>query len=91
MGYIEQNLIASEMVVHKTRLHWIIFLWPAILLAIALCSLLAGKGDAAVAFFLIGVSWGFRDFGERLNGPGTGEDVVCASAALFQPGLPFGF
>src|SRR2546422_7533209 len=31
MGYVTENLLTGEKVVYQTRLHWIIFVWPALL------------------------------------------------------------
>lgn len=58
MGYIEQNLIAGEKVVYQTRLHWIIFAWPAVFLVIALFSLLGREGGAGGFFLIVGLLWG---------------------------------
>ena len=30
MGYIEKNLVPGETVLYKTRLHWIVLIWPLI-------------------------------------------------------------
>ena len=30
MGYIEKNLIPEETVLYKTRLHWIVLIWPLV-------------------------------------------------------------
>ena len=30
MGYIEKNLVPGEVVLYKTRLHWIVLIWPLI-------------------------------------------------------------
>lgn len=30
MGYIEKNLVPGEKVLYKTRLHWIVLIWPLI-------------------------------------------------------------
>jgi uncharacterized membrane protein YdbT with pleckstrin-like domain len=39
MSYVDNSLIPNESVVFRTRLHWIIFIWP-ILFLIATCALL---------------------------------------------------
>ena len=36
MGYIENNLLRNERLIYKARLHWIIFLKPAILVTIGI-------------------------------------------------------
>ncbi len=38
MGYVEQNLLQGEMVVHRARLHLIIFLLPALVALLGLLS-----------------------------------------------------
>ncbi len=58
MGYIEQNLIADETVAYRTRLHWVIFLWPVVFLAIALFSFLGREGGAGGFFLIVGLTWG---------------------------------
>lgn len=62
MGYIEQNLIAGETVAYRTRLHWIIFLWPAVLLAIALFSFLGRDGGTGGLFLIVGLLWGLSSY-----------------------------
>lgn len=61
MGYIEQNLIADEKVVYQTRLHWIIFLWPAVFLVVALFGLL-GRADYAGGALIVAVTWGIYSY-----------------------------
>lgn len=48
MSYIENNLMNSESIIYSAKLHWIVFLWPAIWLVIALIMFSSG-GDAAAA------------------------------------------
>ncbi len=48
MGFIESNLMQDERVLGRAELHWIIFIWPAIWLAVALI-LFSGGGDTAGA------------------------------------------
>jgi len=65
MGYIDQNLIAGETVVHRARLHWIIFLWPAACLLITLLLLLSrDAGNAAFGgfFLIVGLAWGLSSY-----------------------------
>lgn len=54
MGYIEQNLVSGEKVVYRTRLHWILFLWPTVFLVVGLFS-----GDSGLRgfFLLVGIIW----------------------------------
>ena len=48
MSYIENNLMSGESVIYSAKLHWVVFLWPAIWLVIALIIFSSG-GDAAAA------------------------------------------
>jgi len=48
MGYIDQNLVGGETVVHRTRLHWTIFLAPVFWLVIALFALAANAQVGAI-------------------------------------------
>lgn len=43
MSYIDNHLMNNEAVLYRSRLHWIVFMWPAIFLFI---SLLYFKGSA---------------------------------------------
>ena len=55
-SYVDANLMTGEQVVHRARLHWGIFVGPAILLLIGLIiliSLAAGAGGIGVAIGLI--------------------------------------
>ena len=47
MSYIEQNLMNGENVLYQARLHWVIFLWPAIIFIIAIMYCIVG-GEGAV-------------------------------------------
>ncbi len=48
MSYIDGNLIEGEQVLYRTRLHWLIFLGPALFVAVVL---------APIAWFLALGSW----------------------------------
>ena len=55
MGYIDQNLMSGERIVYRTKLHWIVFLWPIIFIILAFVFLASGKEIAILGglFFLI--------------------------------------
>jgi uncharacterized membrane protein YdbT with pleckstrin-like domain len=36
MSYIDRNLIEGERVVYRTRLHWLVFLWPILFTVVVL-------------------------------------------------------
>lgn len=37
MSYIDSNLLPDERIVFRTRLHWLLFLWPVAFVVIVLC------------------------------------------------------
>jgi len=57
MGYIDQNLMSGEHVVYRTKLHWIVFLWPIIFIILAFVFFASGKETAILGtlFFLIAI------------------------------------
>jgi uncharacterized membrane protein YdbT with pleckstrin-like domain len=61
MGYIEQNLVAGETVAYRTRLHWIMFLWPAVFLILAIIGFVGRQNYSALAL-LIGLIWGLNSY-----------------------------
>jgi len=36
MSYVDKSLVPGETVVYRTRLHWIVFLWPVLISALAI-------------------------------------------------------
>jgi len=91
VGYVERHLLAGERVVYKTRLHWVLFLKPAlvVLAGVALAVLLRQVQDppwlwmigAAVA--LIGLVWGLVHYVELM----TSEFAVTSSRLILKVGL----
>jgi uncharacterized membrane protein YdbT with pleckstrin-like domain len=91
VGYVERHLLASEQVVYKTRLHWVLFLKPALLFlgGVALAVVLRQVQDppwlwmigAAVA--LIGLVWGLVHYVELM----TSEFAVTSSRLIMKVGL----
>lgn len=61
MGYIEQSILSGEEVLYRAKLHWIIFVWPAFFLLIALFGF-AFSAEAGMSFLLIAVLWGIVSF-----------------------------
>ena len=71
MGYIDDNLMSGEQVVHRSKLHWVIFVGPIIFSVIAfmfflmiffvmeLVNVLATAGGF---FLLIAIIWGISAF-----------------------------
>ena len=91
MGYVERHLLAGERVVYKTRLHWVLFVKPAlvVLAGVVLMVLLRQVQDprwlwifgAAVA--LIGLVWAFVHYVEVM----TSEFAVTTSRLILKVGL----
>jgi uncharacterized membrane protein YdbT with pleckstrin-like domain len=64
MSYIEKNLMNGESIVYRTKLHWVVFLWPRIWLVVAIM-FFSGGGDAAAVgglFILIAILTGVASF-----------------------------
>ncbi len=36
MSYIENNLMRGEEIIYQAKVHWVVFLWPAIWLLVAI-------------------------------------------------------
>ena len=91
MGYVERHLLAGERVLYKTRLHWVLFVKPGlvVLAGVVLMVLLRQVQDprwlwifgAAVA--LIGLVWAFVHYVEVM----TSEFAVTTSRLIFKVGL----
>lgn len=47
MSYVEKNLMPSEVIIYRTRLHWAVYLLPAVVALMSLLVCFAGK-DAIV-------------------------------------------
>jgi uncharacterized membrane protein YdbT with pleckstrin-like domain len=91
MGYVERHLLPNEQVLYKTRLHWILFLKPALvgMVGLVLTAALAWVGDPPwlVALGLIvvatGLLWGLVRAVELL----TSEFAVTTTRLIFKVGL----
>jgi len=91
VGYVERHLLAGERVVYKTRLHWVLFVKPAlvVLAGVILMVLLRQVQDprwlwifgAAVA--LLGIVWAFVHYVEVM----TSEFAVTTSRLILKVGL----
>lgn len=91
MGYVERHLLEGERVVYKTRLHWILFLRPALVMVagIALAVVLRPVQDppwiwmigAGVA--VIGLAWAMKHYVEMM----TSEFAVTSGRIILKVGL----
>ncbi len=91
MGYVERHLLAGERVVYKTRLHWVLFVKPAlvVLAGMILMVLLRQVQDPpwlwifGAAVVLIGLVWAFVHYVEVM----TSEFAVTTSRLILKVGL----
>jgi uncharacterized membrane protein YdbT with pleckstrin-like domain len=91
MGYVERHLLPNEHVVYKTRLHWVLYVKPAllILLGIALAMLLGQVQDPrwlwmiGAAVVSIGLVWALVHYVELM----TSEFAVTNSRLILKVGL----
>lgn len=91
MGYVERHLLAGERVVYKTRLHWVLFVKPAlvVLAGVILMVLLRQVQDPrwlwifGAAAALIGLVWAFVHYVEVM----TSEFAVTTSRLILKVGL----
>jgi uncharacterized membrane protein YdbT with pleckstrin-like domain len=91
MGYVERHLLPNEQVLYKTRLHWVLFAKPVLVLlgGVILAVLLAQVPNspwlwyAGAAVALAGLLWGLVQFIEFQ----TSEFAVTTSRLIFKVGL----
>jgi len=85
MGYIDENLMNGEQVVHRSKLHWIVFLMPIALIIIAFMYFAVGKETAPVGgfIFLIAIIWAVAAFISFK----TSEFGVTNKRVLFKVGF----
>jgi uncharacterized membrane protein YdbT with pleckstrin-like domain len=91
VGYVERHLLSGERVVYKTRLHWVLFVKPALVLLAGLVLMIVLRPvqdppwlwmiGGAVA--LVGLFWGFVHYVELM----TSEFAVTTSRLIFKVGL----
>jgi uncharacterized membrane protein YdbT with pleckstrin-like domain len=99
MGYVERHLLPGERVLYKTRLHWVLFARPALVvligagLAIAVGQMSGGKevqaeaarwaGWIGIGIMALGLLWGFVHWVELR----TSEFAVTTTRVIFKVGL----
>jgi uncharacterized membrane protein YdbT with pleckstrin-like domain len=91
MGYVERHLLPNEHVLYKTRLHWVLFLKPGLVVVagLVLAGLLAQVPQPAwlwwvgVAVAVVGLLWSFVHFVELM----TSEFAVTTTRLIFKVGL----
>lgn len=91
MGYVERHLLEGERVLYKTRLHWVLFIKPALVLlagAILMVLLRQVQDPPWLWIFgatvsLVGLVWVFVHYVEVM----TSEFAVTTSRLIFKVGL----
>jgi len=53
MSYIDKNLMASETVLYRAKMHWIVFAWPVIWLVVAIALFADGGGAAPIGVIFL--------------------------------------
>ena len=85
----DQNneLSEGERIVYQTKLHWVLFLGPAMLVVLGGLWIPA-KGLAALVFVVIGLAWGILSYRRYFNSYihlTNKKIVICASSLLRRP------
>jgi uncharacterized membrane protein YdbT with pleckstrin-like domain len=91
VGYVERHLLPNEHVVYKTRLHWVLYVKPALVIAVgaALAVLLRKVQDPpwlwmiGAAVVVVGLVWAFVHYVELM----TSEFAVTSSRLILKVGL----
>src|SRR5512146_2672376 len=91
MGYVERHLLPDERVLYKTRLHWIMFIRPALLALVgaALTVALQRVPDPAWLWYIglvvlvLALLWGAVHYVELM----TSEFAVTTTRVIFKVGL----
>ena len=64
MSYIDKNLMNGENILYRSKLHWVVFLWPVLWFVVAIMFFARG-GDTAAAggfFILLAIVTGIASF-----------------------------
>jgi len=91
VGYVERHLLPNEHVVYKTRLHWVLFVKPVLLMlaGIVLAVLLRQVAEppwlwmVGAAVVLAGVGWWLVHYVEVM----TSEFAVTSTRLILKVGL----
>jgi uncharacterized membrane protein YdbT with pleckstrin-like domain len=91
VGYVERHLLPGERVLYKTRLHWVLFARPVVVvLAGAILAVLLRQVQdppwlwtIGGGLALVGLVWGFVHYVEVM----TSEFAVTTSRLIFKVGL----
>ena len=91
MGYVERHLLPGERVLYRTRLHWVLFVKPAlvVLAGAILMAVLREVPDPRWPWMLgaavtaVGIVWAFVHYVEVM----TSEFAVTTTRLIFKVGL----
>ena len=91
MGYVERHLLPGERVLYRTRLHWVLFIKPAlvVLTGAVLMAVLRGVPDPRWPWMLgaavtaVGLAWALVHYVELM----TSEFAVTTTRLIFKVGL----
>ncbi len=62
MSYIEQNLMAGEKIVYRSKKHWFVFLWAVIFLIIAIIGFASDSAPIGWLFIVLAALKGLSSF-----------------------------
>ena len=91
MGYVERHLLPGERVVYRTRLHWVLFVKPVLLMLVGavLAVVLWRVADppwlwiVGAVVFVVGLGWWLVHYVEVM----TSEFAVTSSRLILKVGL----
>jgi uncharacterized membrane protein YdbT with pleckstrin-like domain len=65
LSYIDNNLMNGEEVIYRAKLHWIVFFWPVVILAVAIVFFSSGRAEdvgMGGTFLLVSMVLGLLSF-----------------------------
>jgi len=86
---VDQNneLLAGERIIYQTKLHWVLFLGPAMLIILGGLWVPA-KGLPAIVLVAIGLAWGILSYRKYFNSyihVTNKKVIICASSLMRRP------
>ncbi|MGD0949709.1 MAG: PH domain-containing protein [Candidatus Binatia bacterium] len=90
MGYIDANLLRDETLIYRARLHWIVFVWPALVLVICYAvalALLLSRAVHEVTLAAIFIAVGSIPIARSLIAYATSEFGVTNKRVLVKIGF----
>lgn len=85
MGYTEKTLTTGEAIKYRGKIHWVVYIWPAIWLLIGLLFFAGGSDGvpAAGIFIVLALVLGFRSFIISA----TSEFVITTKRVVMKTGF----